>query len=967
MSHTTTRQGGVRRISALTAVLMASGLGLTVSQEALAAAPPAGTSISNQATASYKDSTGAQQLTASNTVVTTVTQVGAYTLSPANNTKSAAAGATVYMAYVLTNTGNGSDTFTIDAKELVGGADFSKLEVYLDNGSGQPASTTPLCTQATAGSSCTTTKTLAGGEVYKFVVAYTVPSTATPATWPGPTGVNTGTVTVKPASGTTWFSTYSQATADKSTAATDTVNLTSGAAFSVGKAIVAPAVSAVGGGAWPVLASGPRGTTTTYTISYSNTGATAGTLYIKDVLPAGFTYVAGKSVISCAGGTALTEASGGDNALCSNQGIEFEASGQTIQAVIPSVQPVSNGTLSFQVMVANTALIGTTQTSNTAQYTATGCSAGATIALCSPSTVVNTNAADFTVTASRSVTFNTVDTTAGTPASGTDGVTTANIVPGSFVKQTHVITNTGNADDTFNLSVAAGNFPSGTSFTWFAADGTTPLLDTNSDGTVDSGLIAAGGNKTVVLQIFVPSSTTVASPASLQATALATSVNLPSVKDATFANVTNVIGGYVDLTNSASGTATSTATVGADVGPGPSQVPTVTTTAIQAGSAVHQIPLFLKNYDSVDNVYSLQASGNTTFPGTLPAGWSVAFSSSACTSQTPITSVAVTNGQQTQVFACVSSPVTAPTMTQPVYFKITSTVATSTGATASDMVYDAVSVVAANAYSFSLTANGSGSVAKGNNVDYSHTLTNTGANSCGAGTASNYIKVVATLPAAAQSAGWTTAIYLDADNDSVISAADTLITDGKLKTGGLAAGTSVKFILRVYAPGGANPGDVSAATVTVTDVDSTGATTQIAPTGCGQQANTDTSTVVTGSLTVLKKQAKSVGACPAAFPATLATDLSTVTQTAAPGDCLYYEVVATNNGASPVSNVSISDAAPAYTTLAATPAGTCASAGLTGTAAALTTSGSTVSCGSTANTLAPGGTLTLRFATQLQN
>ena len=92
----------------------------------------------------------------------------------------------------------------------------------------------------------------------------------------------------------------------------------------------------------------------------------------------------------------------------------------------------------------------------------------------------------------------------------------------------------------------------------------------------------------------------------------------------------------------------------------------------------------------------------------------------------------------------------------------------------------------------------------------------------------------------------------------------------------------------------------------------------------------------------------------------------TTTQTAAPGDCIYYEVVATNNAASPVSNVSISDAAPAYTTLVSTGA-TCAASGLTGTAAASSTSGSTISCGSAANTLAPAGSLTLRFAVQIQN
>jgi trimeric autotransporter adhesin len=936
-------------------------VGLTFVQLAFSAAPPAGTSITNQATASYRDGSGAQQLSTSNTVVTTVTQVGAYTLTPSSNKKSAAAGATVYMPYVLTNSGNGSDSFVIEAKEAAGGADFSKIEVYADNGAGQPTGTTPLCTFAS--DMCTAPAiVLAAGESYKFVVAYTVPSTATPATWPGPTGVNTATVTVKPSSNsTTWFSTYAQATADKSEARTDEVNLTVGAAFSVGKALVAPAVSAVGGGAWPVATSGPRQTTTTYTINYSNTGAAQGNLYIKDMLPAGLTYVAGKSVMSCAAGTALTEAAGGDAALCSAQGIDFVQSGQTVEVVIPNVQPVSNGTLSFQVTVTNTAKMGVTDTRSLgAEYTAEGCSS-ATVSACQSATLVRSNTVDFTVTSKRGVTFNTVDATAGTPASATDGVVTSRIVPGSFVKQTHTITNSGDADDNFNLTVGSTGiqtgktaFPAGTTFSWFGSDGATPLLDTNSDGTIDTGVIAAGASKTVILQIFVPSSTTVASPANLEAVALAQSVNDASFKDATFVDITNVIGGLVDLTNTAAGTT-------ADIGPGPSQMPVFTTTAVQAGSMVHEISLWIKNNDAADNTFSLQASNTSTFLGSLPAGWSVSFSSSACATPVAITSVAVSAGQQAQLYACVKSPATSPTTTQPVYFKVTATQSTTTGAVASDVIYDAVSVVAANAYSFSLTANASGSVVRGNNVDYSHTLINTGEAACGAGTVNNYIKVSAALTSAQSIAGWTAAIYKDVNNNSVVDTGDTLITDGKLQTGGLAVGQSVKFIVRVYAPGGANSGDVSNATVTVTDVDSTGNTTQIAPNGCGTQSNVDTSTVVTGSLSVLKKQGKSTGACSSTFPS-----LSATTQQAAPGDCLYYEVVATNNGASPVSNVSINDAAPTYTTLAATPAPTCQASGLATGSVAAATSGSTVSCGSAANTLSPSGTLTLRFAVQLQ-
>jgi uncharacterized repeat protein (TIGR01451 family) len=90
--------------------------------------------------------------------------------------------------------------------------------------------------------------------------------------------------------------------------------------------------------------------------------------------------------------------------------------------------------------------------------------------------------------------------------------------------------------------------------------------------------------------------------------------------------------------------------------------------------------------------------------------------------------------------------------------------------------------------------------------------------------------------------------------------------------------------------------------------------------------------------------------------------------TARPGQCIAYEVVATNEGASPVTNITVNDSVPPYTALntnqAAVP---CESAGVTGTAVAFASNPSAVSCGSASNTVAPGGTVTLRFGVQIDN
>ena len=83
---------------------------------ARAVPPPAGTSISNQASATYTDTSGVSHTVTSNAVQTTVTQVASLTLT-ANGAQNATAGTVVYYPETLTNTGNGSDTFRSDYRQ----------------------------------------------------------------------------------------------------------------------------------------------------------------------------------------------------------------------------------------------------------------------------------------------------------------------------------------------------------------------------------------------------------------------------------------------------------------------------------------------------------------------------------------------------------------------------------------------------------------------------------------------------------------------------------------------------------------------------------------------------------------------------------------------------------------------------------------------------------------------------------
>jgi len=134
------------------------------------AAPAAGTVIGNQATATYNDAGGTSRTATSNLVQTTVTQVKTFTLT-ANGARTAAPGQTVYYPHIITNTGNGTDTYTLNppTSTSFGAGPHVSLAYYLDaNGDGIPDNAAPISTSGA----------LAAGGIFRFVVAGTVPAGA---------------------------------------------------------------------------------------------------------------------------------------------------------------------------------------------------------------------------------------------------------------------------------------------------------------------------------------------------------------------------------------------------------------------------------------------------------------------------------------------------------------------------------------------------------------------------------------------------------------------------------------------------------------------------------------------------------------------------------------------------------------------------------------------------------------------
>ena len=151
------------------ALVLALGL-VAVGADAYAATP-AGTAITNQATASYIDSTLAARTATSNTVVTTVQQVAAVTVS-AGTAKNGSASGTVVYAHTITNNGNGADSFAL-GQTNGGGFNMASVAFYADaNGDGIADDTTAI----------TTTGTIQPGASVQVVAVATLPAGATNGT-----------------------------------------------------------------------------------------------------------------------------------------------------------------------------------------------------------------------------------------------------------------------------------------------------------------------------------------------------------------------------------------------------------------------------------------------------------------------------------------------------------------------------------------------------------------------------------------------------------------------------------------------------------------------------------------------------------------------------------------------------------------------------------------------------------------
>ena len=812
------------------------------------AAPAAGTVIGNQASATYVDGAGSSRNTTSNLVQTTVSQVKSFSLS-ANGARAGAAGQTVYYPHVITNLGNGTDTYTLTAPAAGGTITQTGLAYYVDaNGDGVPDNSTPI----------TSTGPLAAGGQFRFVVAAVIPAAATSG--------QTGTVTVAATD-----------TGTNSGSNTDTTTV-SNAAISVTKSLSST--------------SGPSSGTLVVTLAYTNSGtAAASNVTLGDLLPTGMTYVPNSARWSVSGATALADTGTGNPA-----GIAYDYGVTTagkVTASITNVSAGSSGQLTFSVTVngglspTNTALGSSCTTAgcpalttNTATYGATG----------QPS--ANTNSVLYTVVQSASVVIN------GSSSSNVAGtgspVTVATASQGSTVSFTTYVWNTGNGSDSFNITSSGSTFPAGTTFQYYKADGTTPLLDTNGDGTVDTGPMAAGSSYAVVVKASLPTSGTTGNNggAGYVDSITATSAFTTSVTSSATIKVSTITANTVDLTADYYIGGTPNATAANGLGPtGSTVVSTQTVIPSQNTTSTAVFKVYVNNTGAGVDSYNL------SLQAALPTGWSLQFvadggSGNCTTLGSPLTNTGSVPGAGKSLVCAVVTVPSIQTGALPGSTPFVVVAQSASTAASNDTV--GLQVTVTTVHAVTLSPNGQQQTYASSSVTYTHVLTNIG-------NVSETVTFNAGFLTDSQTAaGWTSTAYIDTNgNGGLDVGTDTLLANGSTIT--LPVGSSKTLFVHVFAPASvtsASPADVSTLTGSYT----------------GSTASATDTTGITDGLLLVKQQVL-VSCSDLTNPHTgYSTNPIAAGAGTAPGQCISYLITATNTTAAKVTNVQMADTIPANTT-----------------------------------------------------
>lgn len=913
---------------------------------ALLAATPAGTVIRNLATVTYEDAAGNPYSANSAEAIVTVAQVYSGTIG-VDNDVSAVANQIVYLPYILTNTGNGTDTYDLLAANGITGLDdidSASIVIYHDlNGDGQPSGSEPVVSSLTLPADVNNSANL--------VVAVVVPSTAVDTDTLG----ITLTAQAQEGTGTAVVGSVDDLTTNMGR---DLANDTNESLITVtGDAVLVTNKTATHN---PLL------NQITYTVEVRNNGnRDAEDVVLFDGLPVNTTYVShsftgilasnsdtipapllAPYVLSETGLLVDLNADGVQTATDeATLGLDLNTDGNTtsgavsgIYAVDSILPPNTTVSLTFTVQYDPFALGGGYVIENA------GYSSGDTDGNGTADSLVPSNTTQTTINSTYGVTITDTGLNGGPGVNdgGDDNIADDDqfvdeVAAGAEVLFTNVITNTGNSSDIFELSVNPGNFPVGTTFTLFDETGSVLLGNANASGT-DSGVMLAAEVKTIIVKALLPAGASGDAPLpdlEYQATVTATSAANPVTSDTVDNSLGTITAAAADVHNTANGT------VGANEDVLNTSPFTAITTYTGALGSTVSIPLYIDNESGSGSAFSLAAgsSWNGVALGALPTGWSVEFfagdgagnpTGPAITSTG--TAVLAANSVDTEIIAQVFIPSNSALAVSdvsydtngdstvdiadaldgnadsdgdyPIFFQIASA---STGAT--DIKLDAIDVDALR--NISLVTNSTGQIEQGGRQDYTHTLSNVG-----------NVSEVLELSSVNSQPGWTNSISIDTDGDGIgdtnlasltagtisVQQADTTVITVTVANGDgdafpeltVEPGYSIPLFASVFAPTNAPLGSVDVLTISAINED----TDLAAP----DATVSDQTSLINGQVDIVKTVAVDAlcdGTADTPF-------LQTQSAGVEPNQCAIWQVRVENTGSADAYDVVISDEVTDY-------------------------------------------------------
>lgn len=828
----------------------------TLLPSAWAALPLPGSQITNIASGDYVDEQGNTLVIDSNPVSLTIQAVKALSLT-SNQAQVGLIGAKLNFPHVLTNTGNVADSYALSLVQASNdNYDLADVAVYADRDqNGIPDDNINLLANAT-------TISLDAGQSMAVVIAGTIPTTVSNS--------NQAKFTLTATS--TTQSGLAQTVNDSAQVIDDAVIL------------VTKAQS---------LSSGSNNQELVYTLTYTNNGSASGKLIVTDTLDVALQYV-GDARWSNGSGT-LTDADDTESTV--NAGIKYKLVGNQVQFELANIPALTTGSVSFKVKVNDIKQATIANTADYSQYAVNGSTA---IKTTKTNTVIYRNQYVYGVIANITATGSSDN---GEPNQAPDNLSIKpTINAGQEVLFDDYIWNTGSSTDSFNLTVNTAGLPACASVKLYASDGRTPLVDSNNDGVIDTGPLAAGTSRAIKLGITTTANCSASQP--IYADLMATSVTDTTKSNAVRNQITSVITGSTDLYNSDNS--------GKGVGVVDTNGAALLSKVMMQGKAV--FPLIVNNSAAIANNYTLYAASqaiNLDNPvNNLPNGWQVTFyegDASCSTLGKQITQTgSVAAGASKTVCAVVQadSSVTSgtlPTGTLPIWFAVKSAINGQ-----GDVIKDQVDVKPYR--SFTLQNDQQGQVDIAGTVVYLHSLKNIGSLTEGTTTGQVLLKVT---PLNSQD-GFNYSLYYDANNNGLLDASDPLATDlAKITNNtGLAPNQTLQLLLKVQAPATAKPGISSQAAIVVEPVGTLQGLTAAAV------QNTDVTTVGSNQLRLVKSQATTTCGV---------SDLTTLNYAVAaiqvkPNQCVAYRLTVSNDGATQANGVKIADSAPSFTTLQTTPA-----------------------------------------------